>query len=447
MSNSRDDDAVNHNPELEECNLSMDGETYRSFSAAPATGGGMGFSNFCGSELEPEVFRGLAPMQAPVAAMPSFWDSALGPMQPNPAQEKTSSWDNQKATSWDLPPKPSLLPSGKLDGPSLMPTNDFACMSLPSVDSSSFVVRPLKPTPEYYEKYSSFLSHSPPGELLASICALLDEAAGCDHEFVKAKNKVRGVARMDPSGRARFVIKVYRHTDSELMVEFHRREGCVVTFNQFYQRTCSSLGSHFVRRATAAATATEAVGFACAAALPALSLPEVEKTPLESECDVQCLLEKLCEEAACDYVDSQRQALCALAHLTSAAENRCLLNGENSVATLRKVLVSNDEVVLENACRFLVNVCNEECCREPVVKQLLQELFTVLEAPGTLENCASKRHVAECFAILSSSHANVMKGVFAECPHYADTLRRYTQYHDECLQKNITATLSQIEAA
>jgi len=243
------------------------------------------------------------------------------------------------------------------------------------------------------------------------------------------------------SGRSSFVVKVYRHNDAERLVEFQRRDGCVVTFNHIYRRTLDQLGSHFLRRACSPVGSTELLA-PLAFVTPDLSLPKLSDSNDKDEFDVQSLLKKLCEEAHCEFIDSQRQALCALAHVTTAAENRCQLVAAEAVAVLRKALSSNDDVVLENACRFLVNVCSQETFREGIVQQLSAELFFVLEAPGSIESCASKRHVAKAFAILSSKpcHASLLKA-------HTNVLSRFSQYHDQCLKENITVTLAQIEAA
>lgn len=447
MSNSRDDDSTNHNPVIEECKLlndhPMDGDgPFRSF--APFSGAAPTMHRSFENDMDAEVTRGMM-SEGPVAVSSNFWDAVEVPDHQASAifsAGQKGAWQG-KSLDAELPPKPFLLPSKQLNTPFVLPSQGTTAGE-PGFGQN---VRPLKPTPEFYEKYSSFISRSPPGKLLAAICDTLSNASDCDHEFVKAKNKIRGVARMEPSGRARFVIKVYTHGADSLLVEFHRREGCVVTFNRFYQRILSGLGEHFCRRATSASNAKEEVSSVVSCPKPIMTLPMEEGETIS--CDVKQVLEKLCDEASCEYLDSQRQALGALAHLTSAAENRSLLDRNSSVAMLSKVLASNDEEVLENACRFLVNVCAEESCREHVVEHLLQELFSVLESPGALENWASKRHVAKAFAILTAEpdHANMMKKVFAESTHYVDTLRRYTQYHDQSLQQNIATALAQIEAA
>jgi len=430
--NFRDDDAMYQNPELNNMRGleskvdEMNGDTYRSFSDG---------------------------MTAAVHDLPS------GPMD----------FAGQWASISSLPQQDSWNTGSGLEKPSFgkgfeKPTlgkqldqgfeNHFKGM-LSTTGAAQGTARPLKQASPYIAKHTSFISRSAPGVLLATICEVIGNFSDVDHTFIEAKNKIRGVARSGHSERATFVLKVFRHADDDLLVELQNRGGCVVAFNNFYHRLLAGLGcNHFVRRVTSPAGITESLDFlSCGRSdspslLSCPELPHLQTNPAEQLCEMRSLLQKLADEAMSQYIDSQRQALSALAQLTSTEENRCQLD-VNCISVLRKALSSPDDMVQENACRFLVNVCSQETLREVVVKQLTAELFGVLDAPGSLESRASKRHVAKSFSILSSKpcHANLLKEVFAECSHYNDTLNRYSEYNDVSLCEHITATLAQIEAA
>lgn len=337
-------------------------------------------------------------------------------------------------------------------------SSDFGPTSTFGLEDISFgfsqAAKALKPCPEYFEKYTSFISHSPAATILQDLNSLLDNDSNCDHELIASKNKVRGLVRCE-GGRANFVVKVFQFSPDEVLIEFHRRHGCAVVFNQLFRRSVEGLAAHFVRNATSPAGSIESF-VDCAPALSPLPLSLFGESPINSAAAEESvdtthlpgLWQRLAQDATCEFLDVQREAVAALACI---AGEHCTLPCQEAVEVCVACLTSQDEVVQENACKLLVSICARESLRNDIVKQCLSSLITVLDLPGSLENRATKRYIAQAFVVLTSrpEHAHLMKermAATADAQHMA-TLRKYAQYHDSALQQNITTALNQIETA
>lgn len=324
-----------------------------------------------------------------------------------------------------------------------------------SIDSTNFDIgveaaRPLKRVPEYFMKNSAFISYSAHEDVLKDLNAVLEANDDVDHEFCVQKNKLHGIIRSACGGRVRFCIKIYSMSESEIMIEFHRREGCAVLFNQLYRTSVSQIPQHFERRATSPDGMKEEFVCNSMTQLPVLDLPPLDdEVETEHDAMMKDLCVRLCEEATSKYLDVQREAMRELVELTHGQdqEGSVRLGVDQAVALLQKALLSSDTIVQERACMLLVNVCVEGSARCDIVERLLKTLFEVLDSPGSLEKRCMKRCIAHSFAILSSCPKAVQMMKEHCLKEKMATLKKYSQYNDNRLKEHITTALQQIEAA
>ena len=216
-----------------------------------------------------------------------------------------------------------------------------------------------------------------------------------------------------------------------------------------YPISVTCLERHFARRATSPKGTTEQISVVLPAPRPdffSMPLPPLQPSEVGDafSVDLPNLVDGLCNDVAGEFLDVQLTALSALSSLSSAVPCQNW-SPETTIPALKTGLLSRNGLGLEHATSFLVNMCSEEQFRGPVLDELLNELFLVLDSPGSLENRASKRHVAKAFSLLSSSHANLMKERLS--PQYSQTLERFSGCADVPLRQHIQSTLAQISAA
>lgn len=102
----------------------------------------------------------------------------------------------------------------------------------------------LPPFPVYYhQRFSSFVSRSSPRTLLAAMENVFREDDSVNFAVSFKKNKIKGVILSDQ--RTDFKVRLYKGQRSdEVLCEFQRLSGCVVTFNEMYRRTLKGILEH-----------------------------------------------------------------------------------------------------------------------------------------------------------------------------------------------------------
>lgn len=244
---------------------------------------------------------------------------------------------------------------------------------------------------------------------------------------------------------SRFAVKVYQRGD-ERLVEFSKREGCTVIFNRMYRAAIKHLETkHQLRKAAPTA------GCRSMPTVPALgSYPKDFAFANDGETTKAMEVEtvnNLLGQARCPLKDVRREAWCALANMSSSmACHHTLVKMvlDQQLPLLRDSLLSDDNVVREKTCLFLVNVCKREGVRSKVCEKIISSLFSVLELPGSLENRRSKRHAAKILQLVSESHAKDLVAS-GNCVRLMQTLERYKNYQsDPPLASSICATLDQV---
>jgi len=351
--------------------------------------------------------------------------------------------------SWGKQVLPTKLDSSLGFAPSVYGSTDnfgFGSFGVPAVETC----RALEPTPVYITKNSSFVSASSHLDLLRDLSAVFMKVPNVDHDLKGRKNKIKGILRCTSNlNSCPFVVKVFTHSQSEILVEFQNRGGCVVAFGNFYRYVLTELSqmctTHVLRRASCQTPLESPMRNLAALPLP----PELED-PAETEekkrASMLALCQKLSEDASGNMVDMQREALRTLAKIITECDamGGCPEGRKLFLSVLTNALLSQDGVVVEHACVILVKLCTTVAAREDVCTQLLSSLCSVLDSPGSLDNRASKRYVAEAFSLLSSQpqHARKLKE-----DQYHNTLKKYAVYHDCLLQQSIATTLQHIEAS
>lgn len=320
----------------------------------------------------------------------------------------------------------------------------------PSIETA-ICIRRIKPTPDFFFKESSFISHSEPLKILADLCDAFDACSEVDHDFITAKNKIRGVVRTKMNGSAKFVVKVYEHGD-ECLVEFHCTGGCKVSFNLFYRNMLERISTHFIRRATSPTDVRETVDCLSAPKCSRLPAGGIGENNLDS-LDITSLFEMLQANCSSHKLDLQRQGLNAFAECLSGQHSEHTQHNEKVIQVLKDALPSQededgvvrDDQVVDNACFVLLQLCSSEHSRKDVVQKLLSQVLLVLESSVSLESWSRKRNLAKALSILSSKpeHANLITD---DC---VDELKHYQnrkEYSDKYFQQHLSSTLTQIQS-
>jgi hypothetical protein len=108
--------------------------------------------------------------------------------------------------------------------------------TIPPVTIPGGQVRVLENTPDWYSKYTSFLSRKTPGEILNTIRRMLDCDKRIEYEIPDYSYQIRGAIHLDETV-THFHINVFRDIyENEYLVEYQRHYGCMVNFQAFYRQ-------------------------------------------------------------------------------------------------------------------------------------------------------------------------------------------------------------------
>lgn len=292
-------------------------------------------------------------------------------------------------------------------------------------------IHELDPVPVYYEKYSSFYTHSKPEPLLRDLHRVFNGMEGVDHDLKPSKCKIKGYAN-GVTGRCAFKVQLFWHQGTVVLCEFQRRSGCVVSFNKFWKNALGALSNHAPTLPESNISHLSSISD-CSTLPPALAA-EAEKTLLEKD-----TVERLVAMAGCDNVDVQREGSAALASVSQTNCQQLIAALPQLVPLCRKLMLANDEELCRNACVFLANLCCAEACRVEVVKNLLTNMLSLLTEPGHMGRRDSKRHVARAIFECSKTAC----GVAALAPHVS-LLQGYRDAQDFALQGSIRGTLAHL---
>lgn len=307
-------------------------------------------------------------------------------------------------------------------------TKDFSSLSHKHLDLAAldFQSRDIEipACPIYFETWSSFATDN--ADILSQITHYFT-LFNVNFDFVADKSKIKG-SFQENCNSCTFRVRLFQAPDGHgYLVEFQRRAGCVVTFNNLYRRTLQSAARHV----------SHMFG----------DVPMPSPSPLDDE-PLEPLPVKLDEPsvralyliASSDYVDVQREGLRTLAYLSANDHNQSIIarhllevNAQNNaasattptaaskaeatsssaagelpqpicdlVATLLQRVSDNAESA-RHAVALLANICHSSELRPVILRQLLSPMLAVLQASGPaadLESREVRRHIARALDTL-----------------------------------------------
>lgn len=260
--------------------------------------------------------------------------------------------------------------------------------------------RTLDPTPIYFEKYSSFTSTSNPQDLLKDIATSFDAATNVDHECSLEKNKIKGVVYGTP-GRCTFKVRLFSaQRPDEVLCEFQRRSGCVVSFNKFYRRTLVNIPKHV--NVQQKGQAPQSTWLANSDRLEQLAS---EEPAVQLDTDTAA---NLIAMAGCENVDVQRegaQALASIARHVCNQEKLAEAELQERVVLLVEKLISSDDVELcRSGCVLLCSLTQTQNMQLQLrLGNLTKSMARVMDGPSSFERIDSKRQVARAVLALSKN--------------------------------------------
>lgn len=353
-----------------------------------------------------------------------------------------------KTTSWD----------------SRFSMGDFGITTDSSSSSDNMKPRELKPLPCHIEKYTSFYSTFSSTELLTELDRVFQQTPNLDYEFIVHKNKFSGVVREGSSDVTKFwfKLKIYKCTNpKEVLVEMQKRGGCCVGFNAFFQRTVSKLEAFVLRRGFVAQGVDNGLQAWLATCHATCGKMEDQNyMNMKAEIDSTAVA-ALGDMLGCAQgITLQRCTSGALNEVLADATDKSLLqvlckNSGEIVKTLLNNLESGDDILVDDACAMLSNICEQEDLRGDIVSNLLSAIFSKLASPFCVDGLYGKRHLMKALATLSSSHGNEITAQPAFEKHKRVLQQLYTDVeskennskNDMDFKQNLHITLRQVGVA
>jgi len=257
--------------------------------------------------------------------------------------------------------------------------------------------RPIREKPCYFEKHTSFTSSDAPATIFDSVVHALNQLR-VDFEFQHAKNKIMGVCYPN-NLQCVFRVNIFRAEDSYL-VEFQRRQGCVLAFSTFYAD---------VRKVMTGKAASSAS-------------PGPSETPAGLD---NVSVENLVRMASSPLADVQREGLRTLANCARTPSNRKLLLG--SCSFLSEVLSSSsDTEVVRLASELAGHMCSSPAKDALAVAESVFQALASQSSNSSLTGRSAKRSLAQAAAGYSQSH----KKHFRQ-EKYVSCLEKYSCSADE----------------
>lgn len=222
---------------------------------------------------------------------------------------------------WSSSPPPAA--------PTSTTTTDTTLTSIPLPESVTQV-------PDYFDQWSSFLTHHK--NILQTLVSSLQtqKEHRCDFEHLQDRNMIKGVL-YENHASCTFRIQLFQYDDETYLIEFQRRSGCILAFNNFFRHIVDSIKSSVSRLYCNIGTQTEAHSCSDAASASASSasqpapLPSLSNLTPASPCLPSCVtldnptLVSLCVMVQSAASDIQIEGLSALAALSSSVANQVRL--------------------------------------------------------------------------------------------------------------------------
>lgn len=302
-------------------------------------------------------------------------------------------------------------------------------------DLSYTIVDPL-PAPFYLEPYSYFTSKTRPCALL-SVLEEVFSSTHIDYEIYPVKYLVKCLTYQFGSTACYFRVRLYKKADSDdTLVEFQKRRGSIVYFNQMYRTVLTKLGSRVINNRPPREFC---------------SFDDLPPLPASDEEDVYKGCKLLIDMVSAPQADIQREACQALVQM-SQQETFSKMIQTNEIASdalvpiLLSLLQSGEEDIVRNAAAFLYNLLalpKQDTLVHCALTHLVPSLFQSLQATLSYLNKDTKRQVSACLLVLaqcSSKHDSRL------LTPYRDVLSMMRHCGDAQIRSNVACTLALMSA-
>jgi len=295
---------------------------------------------------------------------------------------------------------------------------------------------PVPPCPPYHEASSSFFSDKLPRVLIQYILLLLQHHQ-IDFYFASEKFKVQCVWYTETNASCVFVIRIFKtlHQSARHLVEFQRRNGCVIAFRRLFQRLLSNSSRD---------------GMALGSVVTEIPLPPFQEINLDKKTATLMLQTLSGQDTSLEYL---RETLQVLSCLSKQPSNLAMLLHVNAKLPelLLQFLKSKDGEILRCAAHFLANLLSFHTNNMATQKHisLLFETYTTTAfgCPGygsTARNLIQleiKRQLARSILILTSKNSDAITK--EPCvSSYVKVLKEATLSRDSRLQDFANQTLA-----
>lgn len=111
--------------------------------------------------------------------------------------------------------------------------------------SDGKIIRVLEDTPDWFEKYSSFLCKKEPEVVLLTLKDMFQRDDRITFEIPESHFQIKGSVLLDGQ-KTKFHITIFRDTQpNEFLVEFQRQSGCPADFLAFFRQSRAHISNNF----------------------------------------------------------------------------------------------------------------------------------------------------------------------------------------------------------
>ncbi len=241
--------------------------------------------------------------------------------------------------------------------------------------------RVLKNIPVYIEKYTSFNSNKTPSVLLQLIDKSLNQYVHINYEVCYYKHKIKGIV-YSTCGYCTFKTQLYKDTTSEdIVCEFQRRYGCVITFTHMYRLLLGhmyKLGC-IQNSTTIHNTSTSTL------------LPYMNHIPIINIKTAENLLSM----SACENIDTQREGTQGILSTIYWVDNQEIFIqfGQSFLLLLSQLLTSCDYLICRNGCVIMSYISLHTDIKIELINICMDSICHVLQLHHNFETYDSTRHI------------------------------------------------------
>lgn len=292
----------------------------------------------------------------------------------------------------------------------------------------------LPACPMMIQRHSTFLSHEQPRVIFQRLKEALSHLDYLDFDAKQDKFSIKGIT-YQPT-RCIFKVNMFENKDGARVVEFQRRSGCTMSFNNVYNQVLRSLAP-IVTRLYASQTNFSLQSVRCS--LPPMDDINFSENFSASQQELDVALEAFVEMLENKFFECQREGVSSLALFLSSSGAR--LNSEMRLRLLKllqKLLLSLSSELARGAA-LSINLLLASSDLPNAFGEVLPSLIQSLQTPDSLENRDTKRHASA--ALLVFAKDSKFNKQFSSKDFRKDLLL-FSSSGDKTLSKNSSAILS-----